>query len=271
MTSEPVRSGSICVLHVFKIFFPSLCIRLQQSDESENKAQSQSNTLVYFGEYVPFQIAVQILRCNNQHYHHQKAPKHKEKGKNGLTDPEDLEKKWSFFYFRILGTFLTPLDLKDNQLARVYRGTVEDRVKRWVVSARVAVVIEASCFVVPDDWLIVIWFIGHIFFTFKIFLIRAIFPCLSLWQFETICPSNQHCSAPAKFAQPITGAVHEVQGGEVEDEDEAGQQGEAQENSHLTLQPNLGQRSDSWFDLRTSPWTASSCRSSCVCIICDFD
>ena len=44
MTSEPVRSGSISVLHVFKIFFPSLCIRLQQSDESEYKAQSQSNT-----------------------------------------------------------------------------------------------------------------------------------------------------------------------------------------------------------------------------------
>jgi len=157
MTSEPVISGSISVLHVFKIFFPSLCIRLQQSDES-------------------FQIAVQILRCNNQHDHHQKAPKHKEKGKDGLTDPEDL----------------TPLDLKDNQLARVYRGTVEDRVKRWVVSARVAVVIEASCFVVP-----------------------------------------------AKFAQPITGAVHEVEGGEVDDEDEAGQQGEAQENSHLALQANL--------------------------------
>ena len=93
MTSEPVRSGSISVLHVFKIFFPSLCIRLQQSDESENKAQSQSNTLVYFGEYVPFQIAVQILRCNNQHNHHQKAPKHKEKGKDGLADPEDLGKK----------------------------------------------------------------------------------------------------------------------------------------------------------------------------------
>ena len=53
--------------------------------------------------------------------------------------------------FSDFGTFLTPLDLKDNQLARVYRGTVEDRVKRWVVSARVAVVIEASCFVVPDD------------------------------------------------------------------------------------------------------------------------
>ena len=51
--------------------------------------------LFYFGEYVPFQIAVQILRCNNQHDHHQKAPKHKEKGKDGLTDPEDLEKKWS--------------------------------------------------------------------------------------------------------------------------------------------------------------------------------
>ena len=61
----------------------------------------------------------------------------------------------------------------------------------------------------------------------------------------TIYPINQDCSAPAKFAQPITGAVHEVQGGEVEDEDEAGQQGEAQENSHLALQPNLGQGSES--------------------------
>ena len=61
----------------------------------------------------------------------------------------------------------------------------------------------------------------------------------------TICPFYQHCSVPAKFAQPITGAVHEVQGGEVEDEDEAGQQGEAQENSHLALQANLGQGSQS--------------------------
>ena len=184
------------------------------------------------------------------------------------------KKKWSFFYFRILRTRLTPLDLKDNQLARVYRGTVEDRVKRWVVSARVAVVVEASCFVVPGDWLIVIWLTCHIFlfhflsFWYELFSLHVVW---SLWQFVTICPFNQHCSAPAKFAQPITGAVHEVEGGEVDDEDEAGQQGEAQENSHLALQPNLGQGSESWFDLFTSPWTASSCRSSCACIICNFD
>ena len=39
---------------------------------------------------IPFQVAVQILSCDDQHNHHQEAPKHKEEGKDGLADPEDL-------------------------------------------------------------------------------------------------------------------------------------------------------------------------------------
>ena len=50
---------------------------------------------------------------------------------------------------------------------------------------------------------------------------------------------------PAKLAKVVAVTVHEVEGGQVDNEDEAGQQGEAQENSHLALQPNLGQRSES--------------------------
>ena len=40
----------------------------------------------------PFQVAVQILSCDNKHNHHQEAPKQKEEGKDGLADPEDLFK-----------------------------------------------------------------------------------------------------------------------------------------------------------------------------------
>ena len=40
----------------------------------------------------PFQVAVQILSCDDEHNHHQEAPKHKEEGKDGLADPEDLFK-----------------------------------------------------------------------------------------------------------------------------------------------------------------------------------
>ena len=162
MTSEPVISGSISVLQVFKIFFPSLCIRLQQSDESEYKAQSQSNTYSTSVDMYLFKSLFKFSVVTINTITTRKLQSIKKREKMAWLIQKTWKKKWSFFYFRILRTRLTPLDLKDNQLARVYRGTVEDRVKRWVVSARVAVVIEASCFVVPDNRLIVIWFIDHI-------------------------------------------------------------------------------------------------------------
>ena len=40
----------------------------------------------------PFHVAVQILSCDDQHDNHQEAPKKKEEGKDGLADPEDLQK-----------------------------------------------------------------------------------------------------------------------------------------------------------------------------------
>ena len=44
---------------------------------------------------------------------------------------------------------LADRSLKDDQLARVDGGTVEDCVKSWVVDAWVAVVVQAPCFIVP--------------------------------------------------------------------------------------------------------------------------
>ena len=44
---------------------------------------------------------------------------------------------------------LTHRSLKDDKLARVDGGTVEDCVKSWVIDARVAVVVQAACLVVP--------------------------------------------------------------------------------------------------------------------------
>ena len=44
---------------------------------------------------------------------------------------------------------LADRSLKDDQLARVDGGTVEDCVKSWVINARVAVVVQPPCFVVP--------------------------------------------------------------------------------------------------------------------------
>ena len=47
------------------------------------------------------------------------------------------------------------------------------------------------------------------------------------------------CFLPAELAKVVAGAVHEVKGGQVENEDEAGQQDEAQYDAHLALEPNL--------------------------------
>ena len=47
---------------------------------------------------------------------------------------------------------LAHFNLKDDQLAGVDRGAVEDCVKSWVVDAWVAVVVQAPCFIVPTKW-----------------------------------------------------------------------------------------------------------------------
>ena len=54
---------------------------------------------------------------------------------------------------------LADRSLKDDQLARVDGGTVEDCVKSWVIDARVTVVEQAPCFVVPVPELSVHFFI----------------------------------------------------------------------------------------------------------------
>ena len=49
----------------------------------------------------------------------------------------------------MLLSHLAHFNLKNDQLAGVDRGTVEDCVKSWVVDAWVAVVVQAPCFIVP--------------------------------------------------------------------------------------------------------------------------
>ena len=67
---------------------PTFCVVLQQSDESEQDMRTNWESRA--GE--PFKVAVQILSCDDEDNHHQEAPKEKEERKNGLADPEDLQK-----------------------------------------------------------------------------------------------------------------------------------------------------------------------------------
>ena len=65
------------------------CIVLQQTDESaKDIISSQVRTDRQGG--APFQVAVQVLGCDDQYDHYQETPEHKEEGKDGLADPEDL-------------------------------------------------------------------------------------------------------------------------------------------------------------------------------------
>ena len=63
---------------------------LQQPDESERPGDNRLGDRQQ-GK-TPFHVAVQILSCDDQHDNHQEAPKKKEEGKDGLADPEDLQK-----------------------------------------------------------------------------------------------------------------------------------------------------------------------------------
>ena len=105
---------------------------------------------------------------------------------------------------------LADSNLKDDQLARVDRGTVEHCVKGWVIDAWVAVVVQSPCFVVPSE--------------------KLHFPPgnSSIFQMPNITFKWDKYFKPAKFAKVVAGTVHEVESGQIENEDEAGQQDEAQ-------------------------------------------